>query len=244
MLNKLVKRAKNYIKRKKLPQKIKYVKDENLTYLDKDALEDIYDRVVELERKKIDGIIIEAGCALGGSAIVISDAKKSYRCLKLYDVFDEIPAPGDKDGSDVHERYETIKDGEAKGIGNNEYYGYKENLLEEVKEELNESGNNIEENNIKIHKGLFENTLQVDSKVALAHIDCDWYESVMVCLERIIPNMSEGGYIVIDDYHHWSGCKQAVDEYFEGKRDKFEFETKSRLHIKKINNEKNILGPR
>jgi len=230
----IISKIKNYLKHIDTPNSVKYVKDKNLTYLETSALKDIYDRVIELEEKEINGVIIEAGCALGGSAIVISDAKKSSRCLKLYDTFDEIPAPGDEDGEDVHERYETIKSGEAEGIGDEEYYGYKKDLLRDVKINFEESGNSIEKNNIEMKKGLFKNTLHIDGKIAFAHIDCDWYESVMVCLERIVPNMSEGAYIIIDDYNHWSGCRKAVDEYFKNKNEKFSFVQKSRLHIKKL----------
>jgi asparagine synthase (glutamine-hydrolysing) len=55
--------------------------------------------------------------------------------------------------------------------------------------------------------------LHVSEPVALAHIDGDWYRSVMTCLRRIEPNLVPGGTLVIDDYRAWSGCKRAVDEY-------------------------------
>jgi Macrocin-O-methyltransferase (TylF) len=80
-------------------------------------------------------------------------------------------------------------------------------------------------------KGLFQNTLNVSGPVAMAHLDGDWYESVMVCLERITPHLVSGGILVIDDYFDWSGCRKAVDEYFLDKRPDFKFITKSRLHI-------------
>jgi asparagine synthase (glutamine-hydrolysing) len=34
-----------------------------------------------------------------------------------------IPHPGHKDGQDVHDRYQTIRDGRASGIAGNPYYG-------------------------------------------------------------------------------------------------------------------------
>ena len=36
-------------------------------------------------------------------------------------------------------------------------------------------------------KGLFENTIDLDEPVAFAHLDGDWYDSTMICLERIGP---------------------------------------------------------
>jgi asparagine synthase (glutamine-hydrolysing) len=50
--------------------------------------------------------------------------------------------------------------------------------------------------------------------VSLARIDVDWYEPVMFSLKRIVPKLSVGGAIVVDDYNDWSGARKAVDEYF------------------------------
>ncbi|MBX9848970.1 MAG: TylF/MycF family methyltransferase [Rhodocyclaceae bacterium] len=41
----------------------------------------------------------------------------------------------------------------------------------------------------------------------------DWYDPVKVCLERLFPRLSVGGSIVLDDCHHWGGCRKATDEY-------------------------------
>ena len=82
-------------------------------------------------------------------------------------------------------------------------------------------------------KGLYSDTLKIDSPVSLAHIDCDWFDSVMTCLERIAPRLVKGGALVIDDYDNWSGCKSAVDLYFNDRKAEFDFVRKSRLHIVK-----------
>ena len=52
---------------------------DSLTYLEHDALLDLFDRVQEIEEQRRDGILIEAGCVLGGSAIVIATAKSRGR---------------------------------------------------------------------------------------------------------------------------------------------------------------------
>ncbi|MFN9838368.1 MAG: hypothetical protein ACK56L_20095 [Pseudanabaena sp.] len=41
------------------------------------------------------------------------------------------------------------------------------------------------DNNISLVKGFFEDHLIIDKPVVLAHIDCDWYDSVSTSLERI-----------------------------------------------------------
>jgi asparagine synthase (glutamine-hydrolysing) len=97
-----------------------------------------------------------------------------------------------------------------------------------------EFGYDIELNNIKLIKGLYEETLSVNSPVAFAHIDCDWYDSVKLCLAMIAPHLVVGGVLVIDDYHYYDGCKKAVDEYFASQQDKFSFVNRSRLHIVRI----------
>ena len=50
-------------------------------------------------------------------------------------------------------------------------------------------------------------------QIALLHIDADFYELVRLALETWEPRVSPGGYIQIDDYSSFIGCKRAVDEY-------------------------------
>ena len=45
-----------------------------LTYLEEAALEDLHSLVRRIEEQSVPGILIEAGCALGGSAIVMATA--------------------------------------------------------------------------------------------------------------------------------------------------------------------------
>jgi len=223
----------NYLNKNELCQK---VINANLTYLDKQALIDLYETVKRIETEKVQGRILEMGCALGGSAIVISLAKSPTRYFGIYDVFDLIPPPSKMDAEDIQNRYKEILLGNSKGIGGEVYYGYQKGLRGKVLANLKKFNITTKNNNIHLIQGLYEDTLHFtrDVTIAFAHIDCDWYESVKVCLERIIPRLSIGGVVVIDDYHTWSGCKNAVDEYFIDKNDCFKFEQKSRLHITKF----------
>lgn len=206
---------------------------EKLTYLEREALLDLIELVISNDRNNIEGIIIETGCALGGSAIAMADSKKESRELFVYDVFDIIPPPSEKDDRDVHERYKIITSGSSQGIGNNQYYGYEEDLYNKVFQSLIQFGIEPAKDNVHLVKGLFEDTLKISMPVSLAHIDCDWYESVMSCLKQIVPHLTKGGTLVIDDYYAWSGCKKAVDDYFTDKREKYQFLKKRRLHIVK-----------
>jgi hypothetical protein len=148
----------------------------------------------------------------------------------VYDVFGLIPPPGERDGADVHDRYETIVSGAADGLGGETYYGYRTDLMAEVAESFARHGVPVGEHHVELVQGLFEDTLTLDEPVALAHLDGDWYESTMTCLRRIVPLVSPGGRLVIDDYDAWSGCRTAVDEFFTGRTD-FRFERRGKLHI-------------
>jgi hypothetical protein len=203
---------------------------EHLTYLQPDHLRDLARVVLEIEAQRLPGLLIEAGAARGGSAIVIAATKATERPLKVYDVFAMIPPPGEHDGPDVHRRYATIAGGAARGVGGETYYGYRDDLYGEVVESFARLGVPAHEHNVELIRGLFEDTIDLDEPVALAHLDGDWYESTMTCLTRIAPLIVPGGRIVLDDYFHWSGCRTAVDEYFSG-RDEFRLvERRSKLH--------------
>lgn len=213
------------------PEIVRTVTAEGLSYLGRVALQELLAQVERIEAAGIPGSFLEAGCARGGSAIVIASAKRKARPFTIYDVFGMIPPPSEKDGQDVHARYEAILSGKAAGRGGRPYYGYQSDLYEEVLANFARYRLPTEQNNIRLCKGLFQETLHPDAPVALAHIDGDWYESVKVCLERIAPWLSLGGVLVIDDYYHWSGCRMAVDEYLADKSADFRIVHGSRLHI-------------
>jgi hypothetical protein len=213
---------------------VRQVRKRRLTYLGYDALSDLEGTVRRLEAERVPGIIVEAGCALGGSTVVLGRTKHPERPLRAYDVFGMIPPPSDADGADIHARYETIVRGESEGIDGDRYYGYTDNLRARVADTLRSFGLDLEAHHIELVEGLFQDTLHVDRPVALAHIDADWYESVRTCLERIAPRLSYGGVLVIDDDDSWSGCRKAVDEYFADKRERYRFIRRSRLHIVRV----------
>lgn len=227
----VVRRAVRTLQGKPVPDIVRAVRQKRLTYLEENALFDLYDEVRRSRREGVEGVLIEAGCALGGSAIVIASAKEETRPLYVYDVFDMIPVPSEHDDADVHERYREIESGTARGIGGDTYYGYMHDLYDRVRSNFTQLGFPPSEHDIQFIKGLFQDTLHVDEPVALAHIDGDWYESVKICLKRIEPHLSPGGVLVVDDYYCWSGCRKAVDDYFADRHEGYTFVRKSRLQI-------------
>lgn len=202
-----------------LPSEIRQVltrvKADRLTYLSDAKLTALAERCLMIERTGVPGSIIEAGCALGGSSIVLASCKSPDRPQYVHDVFGMIPPPGPADGPDVHERYATITSGASEGLDGDTYYGYLPDLKTRVEQTFEQYGLPLSANNVHLVAGLVQDTLRVTEPVALAHIDVDWFEPVLVCLERIVPRLSPGGCLVIDDYRSWSGCQRAVDQFLK-----------------------------
>lgn len=206
------------------------VRGEALTYLKEADLRVLAELVVEADRSGREGMVLEAGTALGGSAIVMAAARATGRPMRVYDVFGMIPPPTSEDGPEVHERYAAIARGESTGLGGETYYGYREDLLGEVTDSFVRYGMVPQESGVDLVQGLFEDTVHIDGPVALAHLDGDWYASTKVCLERIAPHLVPGGRLVLDDYYYWSGCRVAVDEYFD-ERPGYRVEHRAKVHV-------------
>lgn len=192
---------------------IEGIRSRNLTYLSDRKLRSIAQTCREIEAAGLEGMAIEAGCALGGSSILIASLKAAGREFRIYDVFGMIPPPTRDDTQDVHDRYRTIVEGKALGIEQDKYYGYEHDLYEKVKTNLGSFGIDCEALRVRLIKGLLQDTMAVDGPVAFAHVDVDWYDPVKTCLERIWPRVVAGGSVILDDYHDWGGCRKAADEY-------------------------------
>lgn len=200
------------IKKKSTEDIIAQVRAQNLTYCGRPKLENLSKALLQVENNKIPGMIIEAGVALGGSAIVMSLLKSRQREIHLFDIFGLIPSPGEHDDLDSHDRYKIIASGKSVGLGGQQYYGYQDDLIKVVENNLIANGVNIKKEKVYFHPGLFKDTMEIKSPVALAHIDCDWYESIKTCLDKIEPNLTAGGVLVFDDYSSYRGAKKIIDE--------------------------------
>jgi asparagine synthase (glutamine-hydrolysing) len=194
------------------------VKKERLTYLTAEKLAGLEWCASQVQRRGVPGDVIEAGVALGGSAILLASRLTPARALDGYDVFGTIPPPSERDEPDSHARYRTIASGESQGIGGDEYYGYVDDLYEKVVATFRAHGV-APGDRVRLHRGLFEDTLHPSRPLALVHIDSDWYDPVRLCLERTYPHVSRGGFVVLDDYHDYAGCRTATDEFLAAHAD-------------------------
>jgi O-methyltransferase len=196
------------------------VKRERLTYLSAAKLRSLEQAIRGVLAARVPGDFVECGVALGGSGIVLATHMDAGRTFHGYDLFGTIPPPTERDPAEAHERFARIAAGEAKGLGEgDEYYGYVDDLYGRVGQSFARHGAAPAPGRVELHRGLFEDTLELTAPVALAHIDSDWHDPVACCLERIGPRLSPGGVIVLDDYNDYGGCRTACHEYLAGAPD-------------------------
>lgn len=158
--------------------------------------------------QNIDGAFVECGVAAGHSSAIAGIAMKSLNIDKsfyLYDTFEGF-------NFDLDEEL----DFEGNSIADYDLSKYKsiQTSVEEVEKKLLMSG--IEKKNIVMVKGMVENTIptQMPDKISVIRLDMDLYKPTLHCLKHMFSKLEENGYLIIDDYGHWQGCKQAVDEFF------------------------------
>jgi len=67
------------------------------------------------------------------------------------------------------------------------------------------------------HVGWFQDTMRnltpPIEAIAILRLDGDWYASTKVCLEYLYDRVVDGGFVIIDDYGAYDGCRRAVDEF-------------------------------
>lgn len=164
-------------------------------------------------RNQIVGSVVECGVWKGGSmmaaALALLEVGESDRQLFLYDTFTGMNKPTDMDVSWSGESAEqTFSKLQTMG------QGWCEAPLSEVRQNLLSTG--YPEEKMTFVQGSVEETLckTVPDRIAILRLDTDWYESTQCELEALYPRLSIHGVLILDDYGHWQGARQAVDEYF------------------------------
>jgi O-methyltransferase len=180
----------------------------------------LIDSVRYLARRGVPGAFAECGVWRGGSvlAMILSLQQLGVRerDLHLYDTFEGMTEPTERDTSRLAEpALETWREARAGGQRPWREFFDPETFNEHaVRATLLETG--YPADRIHLHRGPVEQTLPATAPDALAllRLDTDWYESTLHELEHLYPRLATGGVLIIDDYGHWDGARQAVDEYF------------------------------
>jgi O-methyltransferase len=193
-----------------------YYKTKPYTMTSLDRMFAAYNAAEYIEKNNIEGDIVECGVWRGGSAMIMAmklmQMKSTSRNIFLYDTYEGMTDPTDKDvdHSGKHSSERLKKEDKKKGAN---IWCYA--TLDEVKQNM--KGTGYPEEKIKYIKGKVEDTIPVlvPNKIALLRLDTDWYESTKHELIHLFPLLSKYGILIIDDYGHWRGSRQAVDEYFK-----------------------------
>ena len=165
----------------------------------------------------LDGDFVECGVWRGGSVMAmakqLADLSITDRRIWLYDTFAGMTAPTSEDveagtGVTAADMLSTTDVGD----GNNVWCVAGRS---DVEANVRSTGYPFE--HFRFVEGDVAVTLgeAVPERIALLRLDTDWYESTRVGLEVLYPRLAVGGVCILDDYGHWQGARQAVDEYFE-----------------------------
>jgi O-methyltransferase len=163
----------------------------------------------------IPGAIVECGVWKGGSMAAIArtllQVQDLNRELYLFDTFEGMSEPTAKD-IDYSGKHASRILKEDKG------FQCADAPLAGVRGVLQETG--YPKERIHFVQGKVEETLprNAPTSISLLRLDTDWYESTAHELIHLVPRLSRGGVIIIDDYGHWKGSRQACDEYFQQNR--------------------------
>ena len=170
-----------------------------------ERVEGLHRALISVHQNSIEGDFVECGVYKGGNPII---AKKFFDSVGLnkkvycYDTFEGMTPPSDKDGDNARKNWNKKAKCEAN--------------LNEVK--TNFKTHNCLDDNVKFIMGDVCKTLRTEEnlpkKISILRLDTDFYESTKAELEILFPLLVKDGFLIIDDYGHWQGCQQAVDEYF------------------------------
>jgi len=177
--------------------------------------------------ENIPGDIVECGVWRGGSMMAVARTlirlKDTSRHLYLFDTFEGMSPSTEKDVDVSGESASAFLEANRK---ENPNFAWACASLEDVREAIYSTGYDV--SRIHFIKGRVEDTIpeNIPDSISLLRLDTDWYESTRHEMIHLYPQLSTHGVIIIDDYGHWKGARQAVDEYIK--------ENKIRLLLNRI----------
>lgn len=195
-------------------QAMKSVKEFTATSFER--LAGLIDATNYISENNIPGGVVECGVWRGGSMMAtintLMERRDMSRVFHLFDTFEGMAEPTEKDvmydGKTAKELLD--RDKAKEGADHNWCVA----SLEDVRQNIFSTG--YPKDRIHFIKGKVEDTLpkHAPERIALLRLDTDWYASTAHEMKHLYPRLSEGGVLIIDDYGHWQGARQAVDEYF------------------------------
>lgn len=176
-----------------------------------------------LERNQIPGAIVECGVWRGGSMMAVADTLLSLnsvnRDLYLFDTFAGMTAPSDIDVDPFGTAATAMLAKMPRRAASAAHLTGRFNMwciADRADVERNIRSTRYPMDRVRFVEGTVEMTVPTNApdRIALLRLDTDWYQSTRHELEHLYPRLVVGGVLIIDDYGHWQGARQAVDEYF------------------------------
>ncbi len=171
------------------------------------------DAVRYVSHAGVPGAIVECGVWRGGNMAVAARTLLKLggteRDIYLYDTFEGMTTPTQEDADYGGQSADVLLDQTTKGEG--VWCAASINDVRAVMEATQYP-------NQRVHfvKGPVEKTIPsvLPDRISVLRLDTDWYSSTLHELIHLFPKLEPGGVLIIDDYGHWQGARQAVDEYF------------------------------
>ena len=169
----------------------------------------------------IPGDFVETGTNSGGNSIVLAAValatcrEHGPRLVHGFDSFTGLPAETAADV--VHrDKVHTQFKGKLRVKGGQE--ATERNFERVLRPAFRGESFDAERKPWVLVPGYFNETLRHHpiEQIAVLRLDGDMYFSTMESLQMLYPRVSPGGFVIIDDYGTWSGCRAASHEYLEG----------------------------
>jgi len=151
----------------------------------------------------VEGDVIETGTWRGGASILARATLDSLgadeRTVWLADSFRGLPTPDtERFPQDAHLDLSQVE--------------FLAVPADEVRRHFSRFGL---DHGVELVEGSFDETLPElrDRRWSVVRLDGDTYEATWIALDHLYPGLSEGGYLIVDDYGLIEPCRQAVDDY-------------------------------
>lgn len=174
------------------------------TSVSAERIQNVLDLVAAVVLHRIPGDLVEIGVWKGGLVMAMALKCKQLgdmRTIHAYDTFEGMtPAENidvDLGGVPAISNFENVRSYSS---------------FQETKANIDQAGY---PGTIAFHKGdiVLTPAHDVPGQIALLRLDTDWYASTTFEMRVFEPRVAAGGFVIVDDYGHWKGCKQAVDEF-------------------------------
>lgn len=155
-------------------------------------------------RDRVPGDLIETGVWRGGAVMLMKAILRANgvtdRTVWIADSFAGLPKPDSaSDGTDYSQN-KFLAVSRRRVQANFERFG-------------------LMDDKVRFLEGWFSDTLPGApiGQLAVLRLDGDLYSSTMDALVSLYPKVSKGGFVIVDDYFGWPGCKRAIHEYLLGR---------------------------